>query len=151
MAEHVEDFFAHYGVLGMKWGRTRSDAQLARAANRRKSNHEDYNNSRDALKTPSNRLSTRDIQTTNQRLKQEKTLRDLRADQQVIKKGSDQVKGILAITTVVASVYALGKSELGKKVIDKGKSIVDGLLASNGRHTLEYAAPVIREAARHLR
>ena len=151
MDDKTEDFLAHYGVLGMKWGKRRSDSQLDRAAARRGKNHADYNDSRDALRTPSNRLSTRDIQSTNQRLKQEKTLRDLRNDQKIIKKGSDQVKGILAITTVVASVYALGKSELGKKVIDKGRSVVEALLSSEGRHTLNYVAPVIKEAARHLK
>lgn len=35
MEAEVEDFIAHYGVKGMKWGVRRSDDQLARAAARR--------------------------------------------------------------------------------------------------------------------
>lgn len=32
--EDIDDFFAHFGVKGMKWGVSRSDASLARANNR---------------------------------------------------------------------------------------------------------------------
>ena len=35
MVADVDDFLAHYGVKGMKWGVRRSDEQLARASNRR--------------------------------------------------------------------------------------------------------------------
>lgn len=145
MAEQLEAFLAHYGVLGMHWGKRKSAAPKASVPS-----HEDHNQSRQILKTRLDQVSSKDLATTNKRLQQEKTLRELRSQQHVIAKGQTQVKVLLALAGTATSVYALGNSELGKKLINQATPVVKQLLGSKGKHTLHYIVPVVKAAARHI-
>lgn len=147
----VEDFLSHYGVLGMHWGKHKVQPSTVSVA--RQPSHEDHALSRQVSKTPLHQVSTKDLAATNKRLQQEKTFRDLKSKQHVISKGETYVKAALAIAGTAASVYALSKSPLALKMIEKGKPAVEKLLQSKGKHTLHYVAPalnVVKQAAKHL-
>ena len=146
--EELEDFLSHYGVLGMRWGKRKAENRVTVA---RRPGHEDHELSRKVLRSRTADISTKDLSATNQRLKQEKTLRDIRAQSRVINRGQNYTKAFIGITGTVTSVIALSNTTLGKEVISRGKAIVTKLFSPEGRHTIDYVAPVIREAARHLR
>lgn len=147
--QDTNDFLAHYGVLGMQWGKRKTQSVRVR----RNPPSEDHTTSRKVLKTPLNQVSTKDLQVTTKRLQQEKQLRELRTQTATISRGQTQVKALLAIAGTATSVIAFTKSDLGKNLINKGKPFVNKLIQSKGKHTLHYVAPavkVIKEAARHI-
>lgn len=99
---NAEDFLAHYGVQGMKWGqrRARASENVELRSLRRKR---------------ASQLSDADIKKAINRMQLEKQYRDL--NPKGLSKANKAVLGILALGTTVNSVYAFAKSDFGKSVI----------------------------------
>lgn len=120
-----QNYLQHHGILGMKWGVRRSEAQLARArGGKRKQEepaHEDY--VRAHSKTSVRTMSDRELRETNNRLQAEKQYADLTRK---TSKGMKAVKTFIAVAgTATAVVTAVGQYkslyETGKKAASLAK------------------------------
>ena len=110
MPVEVDEFLKHYGVLGMKWGRRRSDAQLATARKTRV-------RSRDAQKVQTlkkkakkagrDSLSNDELQTVIRRRELEKRYSDLNPS--VMKRGLSVVKEVSNTANLALNVTSIGK------------------------------------------
>lgn len=129
------DELCHYGVLGMRWGVRRSDAQLARARKSRKSkrssedDHEDYTKAHSTKSVKS--MSNAELRERNNRLQMEKQYADLTKKQS---KGKKLVTAFVATATTLAAVtqaYGTYKKVAGPAVnkgLDKiGDKIVKSI------------------------
>lgn len=104
----------HYGIKGMKWGVRRTEAQLARARGKKEPSA-DAKEKADRKNAVKNRrtMSTQEIQKRIERLKLEKQLKDLTADDlspgrkfvsDVLKTGGGRVAGM---AVAGAAAYAV--------------------------------------------
>lgn len=108
----TEEFLAHYGVPGMKWGKR----------NNKSANKEPA--SSDAKKTAeligrkktsgTSALSNKELQTVIQRKQLEQQYAQLNPGK--IAQGNNKAKTILGVVGTVSAVVALGSSPLGKIV-----------------------------------
>lgn len=118
----MENSLTHYGILGMKWGVRRTEAQLARARGKSKSSSAD-NEVKESRKTNlKNRriLSTTDLKNGIERLKLEKQFKDLTSED--ISPGKKMASDILkssgkkVLTTAAAGTFAyVVKAAMTKK------------------------------------
>lgn len=115
------DELMHYGVLGMKWGVRRSNAQLARARKSRKKSENDHEDYKKASRSKSVRtMSDKELRETNARLQMERQYADL------TKKQSTGKKLVTAFTATATTLAAVMKAyDIYKKVA--GPSISKGL------------------------
>lgn len=116
---NLEELY-HHGILGMKWGR-------------RKSNYtsKDYRRTKALRKKRTNQLSNNELKELNNRYQLESTYNKNKAQRNV---GRKIVVGSLATAGAIAGgigAYNTIKTFVtqgdGKKVIDSGKRIVDSL------------------------
>lgn len=79
----MENELYHYGVLGMKWGVRRTPAQLAKSNGKVKRKSEDNAKKSDMKKAVKSRrtLSDADLKKRIERIKMEKQLKDLTAEE----------------------------------------------------------------------
>lgn len=126
------DELMHYGVLGMKWGVRRSDAQLARAKAKREKKkaseevHDDYKRAHDSKSVKS--MSTKELQERNNRLNMEKQYANLTKKQSIGKKAVTAFISTAGTIAGVATAYGTYKNvavPAVKKAIEKiGKKAI---------------------------
>jgi hypothetical protein len=99
----VDEFLMHYGVLGMKWGRRKSDISKSKGSSREKSS-EDYKTKVKLSKKSLKELSDSELKKLNSRLSLEKSYKKLTKKEK--SKGKKIVEGILlGVATEAATKY----------------------------------------------
>lgn len=147
----VEDFLAHYGVLGMHWGRHlpgRTEKSHNPRPQKRREPSPEHAEAHSLNKQPISTLSTAELRKVNERLQAEKKYKELNPS--TVKKGHNAVKSIIAVGGTITAVAALSKTPAGQAAVKAGSKFVSKLLAGNGRHAVGYVAPVVKQAAKHL-
>lgn len=121
----------HYGILGMKWGVRRSEAQLARARGKKEPTADDkVKEARKADSKNRRTLSDADLKSKIERLKMEKQFKDL-TDEDVSpgkKMAADILKSagtkVLSAAAAGAAAYAVRAAMTGKFDIKEAASYI---------------------------
>ena len=102
MDEHLEKFFAHYGVVGMKWGVRKKRGTPSADAERHK-----------ALRKKSiDELSDKELKEVVNRLNMQTNFN--RMNPSKVKRGQAALAGLLAIGATVNAAIAFSKSPAGQ-------------------------------------
>lgn len=112
------NFLAHFGVPGMKWGH-RKASSVSSTSPKRTERHSDRKTVDELKRNGRKTLSNQEIESINKRLGLEKKLADLKKDdaQLTIKSGKNWVDLAVGIGGSVGALYGLSQTPLGKKVI----------------------------------
>lgn len=124
--KEAEAWLAHYGVLGMKWGRHlpgRTEPSHNPRVGRRIEAHPDHAEAHTLKRNPTKSLSTAEIKKINDRLQTEKKYREL--NPKGVDKGKAIVTATLATTALGVAVYSQLNSKAGKAGIKAGKAAVE--------------------------
>lgn len=120
----------HYGILGMKWGVRRSEAQLARIRGKsQKGNWSDDAKNAAEIKTKSvKQMSNAELRKLNERQQLENQHKQLNPS--IFKKGVAYVAGATAVMATAVNLYntsnntvKIGKT-VGNKIIDSVGNMV---------------------------
>lgn len=123
---------AHFGVLGMKWGR-RKDKVKAKISSPKSRHHEDYTRAHTGESYKS--MSTKRLKEVNDRLQAEKTYKELTTKQK--KKGKNWV------TNTLKNVGSQQLSTvLNKYAIPAAVSFVAAAYATHGKGPVNGPAPI---------
>lgn len=148
MSRTVEETLAHYGVLGMHWGRHlpgRTEASHNPRPTKRTTVSPEHAEAHKLTRHPLSSLSTEEIRKVNKRLQAEQDYK--RLNPTTVKKGHDAVKAVLAIAGTATAAAALSKTPAGKVAIGVGKGFLGKFLAGNGKHV---AVAIAKSTAKHL-
>lgn len=97
-----EDFLAHYGKLGMKWGRRTAPSSENLAV-------------RDLRRKSASSLTDSELKQAIGRMKLEKQYKDL--NPKGLSRGYKVVLGVLALATTANTAYAFKDTPVGKAVV----------------------------------
>lgn len=108
MNEEVEDFIAHYGVKGMRWGvrKSRTSSPVERS--------EDSSRAQALLTRPRASMSNKELRDLNERLQLEKTYSELTKQTTTLARGQRIAKEIIAVGGTVTAIYNLYNSPMGR-------------------------------------
>ena len=120
-----DDYLAHYGVKGMKWGVRRyqnKDGSYTNAGKRRRrsQNSSDYEETRPLRKKSPKQLSNEELKKLNKRLNLETEYR--RLNPRGIFRGQQAAKTVISIAGTIGGLYAITHSpwvEIGKEFLLK--------------------------------
>ena len=112
----------HYGILGMKWGVRRTDAQIARS--RKSKVHEDYAKAHDRKSVK--QMSNQELNERNKRLNAEQQYKNLKRQNSLCTKGEQAARKYANTALLVTGVAAATATYMkyGSKIINKVGSFV---------------------------
>ena len=124
MSSVADDFLAHYGVKGMRWGyRRQSDGSVKPSGKTPKS--EDHATSRALMKKRPSQMTNAELKKLNERMQLEQNYSQLMAKRgSTIGRGHGHVKTALSVTKTLSEVYNVVNCPAGKAVIDVVKKTV---------------------------
>ena len=110
MIDEVDNFLAHYGKKGMKWGSRKSPVSSEHASAR-------------ALKKKSAKsLTDSELKQVIGRMNLERQYKDLKAEPQTLNRATKTALSILAVGTAINSAIMFVGSPAGKAVVSGVKS-----------------------------
>lgn len=115
----VEEFLAHHGVMGMKWG-VRKESSSGESKSSAPTHASDDHIQSESHKATINKhglkaLSNNDLKKLNERMQLEQTYRDLQNKKPTkFDTGHKQVKKILGVANTISGVYNMANSPAGK-------------------------------------
>jgi hypothetical protein len=101
-----EEYLAHFGVKGMKWGRRKGGSSISPENARL----------RELKKNPAKRLTDEQLRTAITRMSLEKQYKDLAP--RAVPKAYKYLTGSLAVATTLSTAYAFRNTPLGKLVVE---------------------------------
>ncbi len=107
MSDNVDDFLAHYGVPGMKWGKRK-----AVGSKQRTHVSQDARRAATLRKKQLSQLSNDDLKKLNARNELESKWR--KANPTSLERGKRRAKTIIANATTIAGIYTLATSPAAK-------------------------------------
>lgn len=112
-------YLQHHGILGMKWGVRRTEAQLARARGRKKNWSEDARTASEIRKKSVNKMSNAELKKVNERIRLEQEYSRLNPN--TIQKGWKFVAGAAAIAGTAVGLYNNSNQlvNIGKKFVGR--------------------------------
>jgi hypothetical protein len=122
--DRVDKWMAHYGVLGMHWGRHlpgRTEASHNPKPSREV--HPEHAQTHELTKKHISELSTQQLQSVNKRLQAEKQYKELNPS--TVKKGQKATKAIIAAIGTGAALYGTYNSPAGKAARAVGRKYLD--------------------------
>lgn len=112
-------YIKHHGILGMKWGVRRTEAQLARARGRKKNWSEDARTASEIRKKKVSHMSNAELKKLNERVRLEQEYSRLNPN--TVQKGWKFVVGAAAITGTAVGLYNNSNQlvNIGKKFVGR--------------------------------
>lgn len=114
----------HHGILGMKWGVRRTEAQLARARGKKEMS-EDAKNAKELKSKKVSEMSNAELRKLNERKQLEAQYKQLNPN--AVKKGAAIVASATAIMATALNLYTTSNN-----TVKAGKAIADGIIEKAG-------------------
>lgn len=114
MGMTTDEFLAHYGVQGMKWGVRRNRAVVKPSSDKKKAE--------ELRKKGTTALTNKQLKTVNERANLEQNFN--RMNPTTRQKGEAQVKAALATFALGLSIFGLTHKEFLTKASEKGKDFI---------------------------
>lgn len=108
MSQNTDDFLAHYGVKGMKWGRRKSDSAESKSL-------------KETRTKSASELSNKELQDAVNRMNLEKQYSSLSGGRATakIQTGVSAVNAVLSVAQTANKIYEFANSPLGKTLREK--------------------------------
>lgn len=108
------DYLMHYGVLGMKWGRRKSQSSTSKSLKKKltDSYSSDYKETRKMRRKSSKKLSNAELKKLNERMRLEQEYNRLSTSQ--VNRGYEVAKKTVAIAGTIGGLYAISQSDYAK-------------------------------------
>jgi hypothetical protein len=121
MSDAADEFLAHFGKKGMKWGvrhEVGSDGRVTAAPRKVKAEPSEDHTAVETLRKKSTpALSNTELKKINERLQLEKTYKELSQSKSTIDKGQKKVDRVLKTANTAQQVYTLYNSPMVKALI----------------------------------